>query len=97
MGSSFLGLYVLMVGIGVSTTRALVMYLVKIGAEITGRTYDGWTALFLAAAIVTGIQPLYFTDSGFWLCFGAFCVILVWQEIGKNLLENRAIGITMWA
>lgn len=97
VGSSFLGLYVLMVGIGVSTTRALVMYLVKIGAEITGRTYDGWTALFLAAAIVTGIQPLYFTDSGFWLSFGAISGILLWQEIGKNLLENRANGITMWA
>lgn len=86
LGSSFLGLYVLMVGIGVSTTRALVMYLVKMGAEITGRTYDGWTALFLSAAVVTGVQPLYFTDSGFWLSFGAIAGILLWQEVWKNLV-----------
>ena len=39
-GILFLLLYTLMIGCGVSSLRALVMFLVRIGADMSGRTYD---------------------------------------------------------
>ena len=36
----------MMIGAGVSSLRALIMFLVRIGAEITGRDYDLLTSLF---------------------------------------------------
>lgn len=71
MGSVALGLYTLMIGAGVSSLRALVMFLVRIGADMTGRDYDLPTSLSLAAAAVCAWQPLFLGDAGFLLSFGA--------------------------
>lgn len=70
-GGTILILYSLMIGAGVSSLRALIMFLVRIGAEITGRDYDLLTSLFLSAAILCAWQPLYLTDAGFQLSYGA--------------------------
>ena len=51
-GILFLMLYILMVGFTVSALRALVMFLFRVGAEITGRHYDAPTALSTAAVVV---------------------------------------------
>ena len=40
-GILFLVLYILMVGLTVSAVRALVMFLFRVGADMTGRHYDG--------------------------------------------------------
>ena len=63
--------YVLMIGFSVSAVRAYLMLLLKIGAEITGRVYDMLTAAMLGAAITVCDQPLYLTDGGFFLSYGA--------------------------
>lgn len=76
MGILFLVLYTMMVGCGVSSLRALIMFLVRMGAEITGRTYDMPTSLSLAAAVIVLWQPLYLLDAGFLLSFGAVLGIL---------------------
>ncbi len=70
-GSIFLLLYTLMIGLGVSSLRALVMFLVRIGADMSGRTYDMPTSLSAAAAVIVIWQPLYLMDAGFLLSFGA--------------------------
>lgn len=70
-GSIALILYTVMIGSGVSSMRALVMFLVKMGAEVTGRDYDLPTSLALSAALLCAGQPLYLTDAGFLLSFGA--------------------------
>ena len=70
-GGVLLVLYSMMIGAGVSSLRALIMFLVRIGAEITGRDYDLLTSLFLSAAILCFRQPLYLTDAGFQLSYGA--------------------------
>lgn len=71
VGGTLLILYSLMIGAGVSSMRALLMFLVRIGAEITGRDYDLLTSLFLSAAVLSAGQPLYLTDAGFQLSYGA--------------------------
>lgn len=72
-----LTVYVLMIGWSVSAVRAYVMLLLKIGADITGRVYDMLTAAMLGAALTVGYQPLYLTDGGFYLSYGAILGIAV--------------------
>lgn len=71
MGILFLCLYTMMIGWGVSGMRALVMFIVRIGADICGRVYDGPTGLSLAALVIVWVQPMYLLDAGFLLSFGA--------------------------
>ena len=76
LGGGVLVLYTLMIGAGVSSLRALIMFLVRIGADMTGRDYDLPTSLSLAAAVICAWQPLYITDAGFQLSFGA--ILGIW-------------------
>ncbi len=71
LGGCILLLYTLMIGAGVSSIRALIMFLVRIGADMTGRDYDLPTSLALSAAGLVWKEPLYLTDAGFQLSFGA--------------------------
>lgn len=70
-GGAVLVLYTLMIGAGVSSLRALIMFLVRVGADMAGRDYDLPTSLALAAAVICAWQPLYLSDAGFQLSFGA--------------------------
>lgn len=82
VGILFLLLYTLMIGWGVSSLRALVMFLVRIGADMSGRTYDMPTSLSVAAAVIVLWQPLYLMDAGFQLSFGAILgMILVYPVL----------------
>ncbi len=76
IGICFLLGYTLMIGCGVSSLRALVMFIVRMGADITGRDYDMPTSLALAAAVIVAWQPLYLMDAGFLLSFGALLGIV---------------------
>ena len=49
VGGVFVCAFSLMTGYGLSTKRAMIMFLVMIGGEILGRTYDMLSALSLAA------------------------------------------------
>lgn len=84
MGSVVLGLYTLMIGAGVSSLRALVMFLMRIGADMTGRDYDLPTSLSLAAAAVCAWQPLYLADAGFLLSFGAILGICLFRNVHRR-------------
>ena len=75
-GILFLVLYILMVGLTVSALRALTMFLFRVGADMTGRHYDGPTAFSVAVVIVLLWRPLSLYDVGFWLSFGAVLAIL---------------------
>lgn len=70
-GGGILWVYVMMTGGSVSAVRALIMFLVRMGAQLTGREYDGLSALSLAAIVVLGRNPLMLFDAGFLLSFGA--------------------------
>lgn len=86
LGGAILLLYTMMIGAGVSSIRALIMFLVRIGAEMTGRDYDLPTSLGLAAAVICAWQPLFINDAGFQLSFGAILGIwLLGPAIGELL------------
>ena len=101
-------LYSLMIGAGVSSLRALIMFMVRIGAEITGRDYDLLTSLFLSAAILCFRQPLYLTDAGFQLSYGAILGIALFSPVfsemfgcaqvsdRKRRLERKKTGRILW-
>ena len=84
-GVLFLSAYILMIGMTVSAFRAMVMFLCRIGADLSGRHYDSPTALAAAAVTVCMWRPLSLYDSGFWLSFGALIAIIFILPIFKNL------------
>lgn len=84
-GVLFLSAYILMIGMTVSAFRAMVMFLFRIGADLSGRHYDSSTALAAAAVTVCMWRPLSLYDSGFWLSFGALIAIIFILPIFKNL------------
>lgn len=67
----FLLLYGLMTGMSTSTVRAVIMFLLAVGADLLGRSYDLLTALACAALLLLTEQPLYAKSASFLLSFGA--------------------------
>ncbi len=74
-GSVIIICFVLMSGMGVSARRALIMYLVLMGAEVMGRAYDPMNALALAALLILIFQPMALYQSGFQFSFLAMAAI----------------------
>lgn len=67
--------YGCMIGMGVSSFRAIVMFSISMLAQWWGRTYDLLTALAVAAALLIAGEPMYLYHSGFWLSFS--CVLAI--------------------
>ena len=100
-GGIFLLLYVMMIGMTVSVIRAWVMFLFRIGADITGRHYDMPTALATAAVITVYGNPLYIFDGSFWLSFGAVLAVCVTMPVtkklpGKAFFTSVGINSVLW-
>ncbi len=90
LAMGLLTLYVMMIGASVSAVRAYVMLLLKIGADITGRVYDMLTAAMLGAAMTVMYQPLYLTDGGFYMSYGAILgIALVAPNLKDCFLHRR--------
>lgn len=64
-------LYGRMTGMTASAVRALVMFGLRVGADLRGRTYDMLTAVSLAGILLLVRQPLYLMQSGFLFSFSA--------------------------
>ena len=102
-GGILLVLYGLMTGMSVSALRAIGMFLLRMLAELWGRTYDLLTALSVLAALMLCANPLYSLQSGFWLSFGALAgvgvILPVLEEAQKDKLgelrpgEGRLAGL----
>ncbi len=65
----FLLMYGVMIGMGTSVFRAIMMFGLRLVAKLLGRTYDMLTAACVAAIFVLIEQPLYLYHSGFLLSF----------------------------
>lgn len=87
-GSLVLFPYAVMTGFGISARRAVFMYLLRMGAEVTGRVYDLPTSLFVSATVILGTSPKFIFDAGFQLSFGA--ILAIWA--GDLLLKNNKKG-----
>lgn len=94
-GIAFLLLYIVMIGSSVSAIRALIMFCIRVGADMSGRVYDALTAVAVAAVGVIIWRPLSFYDAGFQLSFGAVCGIIFLYPLieGKKAeSQGRAAG-----
>ena len=94
--------YGMMTGGGVSTMRAVCMFLFSVGAKIAGRIYDMPTGMAVAAILILVENPAYLLDGGFWLSFGSVigigCVWPVIQEALGNLeKEDNAGKKILWS
>ncbi|MBU5481022.1 DNA internalization-related competence protein ComEC/Rec2 [Blautia sp. MSJ-19] len=85
--------YGMLTGEGVSTMRAVCMFLLAVGARIAGRTYDLLTALAVSAVLLLLDAPANLYNSGFWLSFGAVAGIGVAAPILTEWIkvENRKL------
>ena len=73
LGMVFIIFYGLLVGFTVSVMRAIIMYLLRLGADIFNRTYDILSALGIAAVITLLKEPLMIRDSAF---LYSYCAVL---------------------
>lgn len=86
VSSLIMGCYGMLTGAGAATLRALVMFVLMVGANILGRTYDRPTGLALAAILLLAGNPDYLFYSGFLLSFSAVSSFMIFQ--GKNALAD---------
>ena len=92
VGLIFMLLYIIMIGMSVSALRATVMYILRVGADMSGRVYDAPTAVSVAVLIVILWRPLSFYDAGFQMSFGAVVgIIFVYPTLFANKKSNNFI------
>lgn len=67
MSGGLMGLYCMMAGMGTSTVRAYLMFLIYLGSQIFGRTYDLKSSLSLAVILMLFSEPSLLFQGGFQL------------------------------
>ncbi len=85
----FILLYGMMTGFGVSSVRAICMFLVMIFGEIIGRTYDMASGMALAAILLLLNNPLQAHNASFLLSFGAVGGICIVYPILKDRFSTE--------
>ena len=98
VGSLLLGSYVVMTGMSVSALRAFTMFLIRMGAELTGREYDGLTALGIAESGLLLANPLRLFTAGFQLSFAAVLgIYLIGSENKKGRFSDSVrMSVRLW-
>lgn len=89
-GGILMVLYGAMTGFGVSVCRAIGMYLLRMLAEITGRTYDMRNALGAVGICMLLYHPRYLQNSGFLLSFSSVLGIGVVYPALRQIWGERA-------
>lgn len=95
-GCLLLLLYGMMTGFSVSACRAIGMYLLRMTAEMVGRTYDMPIAMGLTAAFLVGKNPYYLKHAGFLLSYtsmmgiGIVYPVIRVNDKGKGLKAKAA-------
>lgn len=92
-GMIFMGLYILMIGMSISAMRAVIMFLFRVGADMSGRVCDMRTSIAVSAACVIVWRPLSYYDGGFQLSFGAVLGIFFLTMIGGQKKAEKRKGI----
>lgn len=106
LSSTFLVLYGIMVGASVSTMRAMIMFVVLMGARVFKRPYDLLTALAVSGGII-GMLSKGNLGVGFYLSFGAvigltfispfLLDLLIWKKEGfkDKLIKSLLSGLSI--
>lgn len=91
-GITFLMCYILMIGSSVSAVRAVIMYCMRVSADMSGRVCDGPTSFMVAAAGVILWRPLAFYDAGFQLSFGAVAALYFLYPLVQDRVPTKGVG-----
>lgn len=85
----------IMSGFGISTIRAIIMFILKIIGEVLGRKYDAITAISLAGLVLLVQNPFVVCNSGFEMSFGAIIAIVLILPIVEEILntDNKIIKV----
>lgn len=85
----------IMSGFGISTSRAIIMFILKIIGEVLGRKYDAITAISLAGLVLLVQNPFVVCNSGFQMSFGAIIAIVLILPIVEEILntDNKIIKV----
>ena len=85
----------IMSGFGISTIRAIIMFILKIIGEVLGRKYDAITAISLAGFVLLVQNPFVVCNSGFQMSFGAIIAIVLILPIVEEILntDNKIIKV----
>ena len=99
-------LYGLMIGMGTSVIRAILMFSMRLVAKLLGRTYDLLTASGVGIFLILFEQPLYIYHSGFLLSFlsvialGAFRPLfpsrICKSEFCNKVADSFFSTLTVW-
>lgn len=81
-------LYGFMTGMAASAARAIIMFSLKMAADIFRRTYDAVTALVIAAMMLLSTNPSYLFHSGFQFSFGAVCAVFMVLPILEDVFPK---------
>lgn len=81
MSASIVICYGLLTGSSVSTMRAVFMFLVFMGAQLIGRTFDMLSAIALSSVLMLFENPFLLDQGAFLLSFGAVFMIALMNEL----------------
>ena len=96
VSGSCMVVYGLLTGFGVSAKRAVFMFLVYLGAELLGETYDVVSALALSGLLILAEQPLQLFQCGFQLSFlSVGAVALVYPALQKRLGWRKKAALSL--
>ncbi len=85
----FILFYGCMVGFGISVSRAVIMYIIRLIADVLKRSYDLLTALSLSCVSILFINPLYIRDSAFLYSYGAVFFVGIYMTFMRPRLEKK--------
>lgn len=85
----------IMSGFGISTIRAIIMFILKIIGEVLGRKYDAITAISIAGLVLLVQNSFVVYNSGFQMSFGAIIAIVLILPIVEEILntDNKIIKV----
>ena len=96
VSGSCMVVYGFLTGFGVSAKRAVFMFLVYLGAELLGETYDVVSALALSGLLILAEQPLQLFQCGFQLSFlSVGAVALVYPALQKRLGWKKKTALSL--
>lgn len=93
ISGSFMVAYGYLVGFGVSAKRAILMFLVYLGAELMGESYDLISSWSLAGLLILISQPRMLFQCSFQLSFLSVGALgLVYPSLGKMVIRKGKIA-----
>ena len=96
VSGSCMVVYGFLTGFGVSAKRAVFMFLVYLGAELLGETYDVVSALALSGLLILAEQPLQLFQCGFQLSFlSVGAVALGYPALQKRLGWKKKAAMSL--